>query len=359
MAKPKKSATRSKKPAAKVKKPAVKAKVKKPSVTAKKPLVKAKAKQPAVKAKQPAVKAKQPVKPKPAILAKPATKPKRAPVHAVTPEAAEQDASPPERAEAFVVPSRIVEPSQPQRAERPVHISEAAPRVALPSAGMPTGSSALAGTALTWRDSLRAAVPTTGADFATYLRSLGSESPWAFADTPELVGLERWGRELAQRDRVAGIAALVAAAHHGFPRAAEAGGSALDGMGFSGLDADPIHDGAAVEVQIARAMEWLDDPGPVSEERVDEAFDRTRQLNVWEDDLRPPEDSTFYWYLDVGQACCAAILDVGSDPNGASYYDWPTPVCVGRGLVMAARGLRGPHHGIAAVVNGLRKAMAA
>ncbi len=346
-----KKPVKAKKPAAKAKKPAAKAK--KPAVKAKKPA--AKAKKPAVKAKKPAAKAK-------AAATWPVAKaaPRR-PVSrtAVTPEAEQQDLSPPDRAEPYVVPARIVEPPAAPRPERPAHISEAAPRVALPSAGSPTGSPALAGTAQTWRAALRAAVPTTGPDFATYVRSLGSESPWEFADTPELVGLERWGRELAQRDRVAGVGALVAAAHHGFPLAAKAGGSALDGMSFTGNDDDPIHDGAAVEVQIARALAWLDDPGPVTEERVDQAFDKTRQLNVWEDDLRPPEDSTFYWYLDVGQACCAAILDVGSDPNGDSYYSWPTPTCVGRGLVMVARGLRGPHHGIAAVINGLGNAMAA
>lgn len=316
-----------------------------------------KAKKAAPKAKKPAAKAKKPVAKKPAakkpVAKKPAAKKSAAKKPARKPAA---KAKPARRA---VPPTRIVEPTPAPRPERPEHISEAAPRVALPSAGSPTGAPALAGTALTWRDALRAAVPTTGPDFATYLRSLGSESPWEFADAPELVGLERWGRELAQRDRVAGIGALVAAAHHGFPIAAERGGSALEGMGFTGNDDDPIHDGAAVQVQIARALAWLDAPGDVTAERVDQAFDRTRQLNVWEDDLRPPEDSTFYWYLDVGQACCAAILDVGADPNGDSYYHWPTPTCVGRGLVMAARGLRGPHHGIAAVVNGLGAAMAA
>jgi hypothetical protein len=227
-----------------------------------------------------------------------------------------------------------------------------------PTPGSATGASTLVGTVATWRDALNAAVPSTGVDFATVLRALSSESPWSHADTPELVGLERWGRELAQRDRIAGIAALVVAAQHGFPIAAEAGGSLIADVGFRGSEEDPILDGASVEVQIARARAWLDMPGPISEQKVDEAFDHTRQLNVWDDELRPADDSSFYWYLDLGQCCCAAILDVGSNPTGGSYYEWPTPTTVGRGLVIAARGLRSPGKSIAKIVNDLYRAMA-
>jgi hypothetical protein len=182
-----------------------------------------------------------------------------------------------------------------------------------------------------------AAIP----DFADYLRELGATGdgePWLHADTPQLAGLERWGKALTAKDRHAGIAALVRAAQHGFPIAATAGGGEIVGIAFRGQEGDQIVDGAAVEVQIARAARWLDDPSTIG--AVDEAYDRTRQLNVWDDDLRPSDRSAFHWYLDVGQCCCAAILRGGGNPAGDSYYEWPPPVTVGRGLVMAVRGIR-------------------
>ena len=182
-----------------------------------------------------------------------------------------------------------------------------------------------------------AAIP----DFADYLRELGATGdgePWRHADTSQLAGLERWGRALTGKDRHAGIAALVRAAQHGFSIAAVAGGGQIVGMAFRGQEGDPIFDGASVEVQIARAARWLDDPSTIG--AVDEAYDRTRQLNVWDDDLRPSDTSAYFWYLDVGQCCCAAILRGAGNPAGESYYEWPPAVTVGRGLVMAVRGIR-------------------
>ena len=73
---------------------------------------------------------------------------------------------------------------------------------------------------------------------------------------------------------------------------------------------------------------------------VDEAFVRTRQLSISDEELLPPDSEAYRWYLDVGQCCCAAILHRDGDPEGGSYYEWPPEVTVGRGLVMAVRGIR-------------------
>lgn len=189
---------------------------------------------------------------------------------------------------------------------------------------------------MSWRDDVRAAVAATGGE----LRREPVIAPWPHADRLELVGLEAWGRELAERDRVAGIGALALVAAHGFPIAMAAGEGQLDGMGF--LASEEHLDGAPVETQISLALRWLDDPSPANHAAVDAAFDRTRQLSVWDEDLLPPDDMAYFWYSDVGQACCAAILGAGTDGAGATYYEWPTHVCVARGLVMAIRGLRTP-----------------
>jgi len=179
-------------------------------------------------------------------------------------------------------------------------------------------------------------------DFTAYLGDLGAQvdGAWEHADTPELIGLERWGTELAERDHRLVLAALIAAAQCGFPIAMAVAGDAVDGMGFHA--SEPHGDGAPVETQIAVVARWLGDPTKDVTQSVAKAYDRTRQLHAWDGELNPPDDQAYFWYLEVGQCCCAATLAGGNDPDGDSYYDWPVAVTIGRGLVMAARGIRFP-----------------
>jgi hypothetical protein len=213
-----------------------------------------------------------------------------------------------------------------------------------------------------WRPALRAAMDHAGEDFAGNLRKLGAAkrpAAWAHADTPELAGLERWGTTLAKSDRVTGIAALVVAAQYGFSIAGAAGKDELADLGFFGKEGDPIVDGASVEVQIARSGAWLDAPGKPTKALVGEAFDPSRQLQVWDEDLHPTEDTAFYWYLDVGQCCCAAIVATKGKASGDTYYEWPAETCVGRGLVLVARGLLSAGADVDEVFAGLRRALVA
>ena len=61
--------------------------------------------------------------------------------------------------------------------------------------------------------------------------------------------------------------------------------------------------------------------------------------------------------LEVGQAACAAVLGEGDDPEGDSYYAWPAPLCVGRGLVLAIGGLRMPRKSVGPLVKAAAKAL--
>lgn len=161
-------------------------------------------------------------------------------------------------------------------------------------------------------------------------------SPWEHADSDALRGLEAWGRKLAERDLRAGLRALVTFGRAGFPTIVERGGKAIKGMGF--LASEKSHDGLPVEAQLDRVAKWLDDPKSADVKR---AFDPSRQLNVWDDDLRPSDDQAWYWYSELGQCACAAILNEGKgSESGESYYSWPPAWCVARGLVIAVRGLR-------------------
>jgi hypothetical protein len=194
-------------------------------------------------------------------------------------------------------------------------------------------------------------------DFAAELRRLATVEgplPWAHAEGLELVGLERWGTQLAKSDREAAVCALVLAAEYGFPKILEAGGSVLDDMGYRG---DEVMDGASVEALLDRAARWVDEPSEVNRQHVQDGFDPTRQLHVWEDDLRPTDASAYHWYYEVGQCVAAAIVKGKGDADHSSYYYWPADVSCGRGLVVAARGLRGPGAPIEAIVRELYRAM--
>lgn len=146
-------------------------------------------------------------------------------------------------------------------------------------------------------------------------------------------------------------------AQYGFPLAVAAGGIGLDGMGFHA--SEPSLDGAPVEAQIELAARWLDTPDDTHLAAVAAGNDPARQLQMWDDDLRPSDDRAHWWYLDVGQCCGHAITRTTGDPRKGSYYDWPPESCVGRGLVVAVRGLRSKGADLRAILAAVRAAMTA
>jgi len=196
-------------------------------------------------------------------------------------------------------------------------------------------------------------------DFVADCRRRASEmgtARWPVADTPELVGLERWATELATTDREAGVCALVLAAQYGLPRILAAGGSELDGMGYRG---DEMLDGASVESQLDRCARWVDNPSAANVQAVEDGFDRTRQMHTWDPDLQPHDLKSYFWYSEIGQLASAAIVKGEGDTTRNSYFYWPAAVCAGRGLVIAARGLRGEGADIVEIIRELYGAMTA
>jgi hypothetical protein len=195
-----------------------------------------------------------------------------------------------------------------------------------------------------WRRQVRDGLSQVNGDFSAYLRVLAPRPPsrWAYADTVELAGLEAWGTDLCLRNRTAGVGALVLATEHALPRAiAAAGAMAMDAGMTAGPDT-PAMDGAPADVQLERVVAFMDDPTDDNHAAVNGAFDPTRQLHIWDDDLRPAEAQSYLWATELGQLCCAAVLRDGGRPGDGSYYVWPPETCVGRGLVVAARTLCRP-----------------
>lgn len=294
---------------------------------------------------------------------KPAAKAKKKPAPKKQPAAKKKPAPAKKRpvAKAAAKKQPAAKPNKPTEKKVAPVATTAAPvaktqRAAPAAKTKPAPKPAAAAPASDWRAALRSAVDATGPDFAAYLRGLGAKG-WEHADSAELAGLEAWATDLAKRDRMAGIGALVRTAQLGIPRVLEAGGIGLDHMGFKA--SEPSADGAPVETQIALAAAWLDAPDAKHTAAVSAGNDPSRQLQVWDDDLRPSDDSAHWWYSDVGQCCGHAITRTKGDPAKDSYYDWPSETCVGRGLVIAVRGLRGVGADLGAILRDVRSALVA
>ncbi len=188
-----------------------------------------------------------------------------------------------------------------------------------------------------WRDEVRAELSRLPDDLAGY--QMLEPAAWFMAESELLQRLEAWGFALAQRDRRLGVAALVAFAQVGFPVAMANAAGREENCGF--WDSEPHADGAPVEAQIARGAAWLDDPSEANVTAVKQGFDPTRQLNVWDEDLRPQSDKdNFFWYYEIGQCIAHAITGEGGDPGGESYDYWTPEQSVSRGLVIAVLGIR-------------------
>jgi len=196
-------------------------------------------------------------------------------------------------------------------------------------------------------------------DFVVECARLASEDgplPWEHADAPLLVGLERWGTQLAHGDRGAGVCALVLAAQYGFPRVLAVGGAELDSMGFRGAE---VLDGATVESQLDRCARWIDDPSDANGQDVTDGFDPTRQLHTWDPELQPHDTKSFFWYSEIGQLASAAVVKDDGDAASTSYYYWPATVSAGRGLVVAVRGLRTEGTDVEAILRDIHAALIA
>ena len=94
------------------------------------------------------------------------------------------------------------------------------------------------------------------------------------------------------------IAAALAAAQVALPIVMERGGREAHDV----FDADrPSMDGEPAELQLRRVEAWLADPSEQNRAAVERSIDPSRQLNVWDDDLNPPSDAMWWWFLEVGQ----------------------------------------------------------
>jgi hypothetical protein len=184
------------------------------------------------------------------------------------------------------------------------------------------------------------------ADFASQLRKMAEEpgDAWEHSVLPEEIGLERWVRSFTPFGREVLATVAVAAARTAYPSVVVRAGEDAQSFGIA-EDASSL-DGEALGMQVRRVEAWLASPGDVTREALAAAFDPTRQLLIWDDDLRPSEDeydASWQWFLEVGQLCVATCLrPMDSESTHSSYYWWAAPDCAARAVVCSLKALRAP-----------------
>ena len=150
---------------------------------------------------------------------------------------------------------------------------------------------------------------------------------WAGRETELEGALEGFVESLTRSDRAKGLQLAYGICERALPMAIA--GFEASGMDFGDpRDPDGWGDtGSAVEQleQIKGALE-----GGFYE--LTGVIDYTRQLNVWDEDLRPAGlDTAYLWYLEAPNLLAMAVVHEESGPYGT----WAGPICAGRAAVCA------------------------
>ena len=164
------------------------------------------------------------------------------------------------------------------------------------------------------------------------LAAEGLEDPWDGSETELEGGLERWVEALAEADGRLGVRVAIACAEHALPLVRES--AAASGLDFGGPD-DEWGCSMAPSEQLGAVRRWLDE----GDELPPPTVDYTRQLNVWEDDLRPPDESPGTWFTYFVEATNLLAMAVLHGPEPGPYGEWRGPRCAARSAVCAYKAM--------------------
>lgn len=174
-----------------------------------------------------------------------------------------------------------------------------------------------------------------GVDAPEALAGYPPSSAWEGIQHALERGLEGWVEAVARADKTAGVAAAAAVVQHALPiarRNYEA--SKLDyggpDEGWAGWECAPVE-------QLSRVRAWLDSGG--NDELPALTADYTRQLSIWDDDLRPAVDSPAGWYIYFVEATNLLAFAVLHGADGGPYGTWSHPACAARAAVCAFKSM--------------------
>lgn len=201
-------------------------------------------------------------------------------------------------------------------------------------------------------------------DFDGHLVELGeTDTPfpvWEHSLEPIERGLEIWMGHLSALGRTVWVKAAAAAGRHVYPIPRRLSQDDRFGFQFYEDEEEDANDGEPPGLLIRRVEAWLAEPCQTTFEAVSKGIDRTRQLNVWDEDLYPAEDGMWAWFLEVGQLTALSLVadEEWKPGRREEAYTWPAQVCAARAMVCALKTMAEPKRDIAGDVRALGQAVA-
>lgn len=164
------------------------------------------------------------------------------------------------------------------------------------------------------------------------LQSFEPSGSWEGRETALEAGLEGWVEAIAKADARAGGVAALACAEHALPIVAAS--YAASGMDFGGPD-DEWGDSATPRQQLEHVRAWVEHGTPIPEL----AADYTRQLNVWDEDLRPTQGNLEGWYVYFVETTNLLVMAILHDESGGPYGTWSGSVSAARSAVCSYKAM--------------------
>ncbi len=183
-------------------------------------------------------------------------------------------------------------------------------------------------------------------DAGTIIELCNSEYDfWEHCELPEEKGLEAWIYNLAAIDKNAGIAAAVASAQFVLPHVSKRADEFY--IWFK-----PDQDNGSPETpvkQVELAQTWLNSLNEEDKQAAIKAVDLSRQLNIWDDDLKPfPDGDKWYiWFFDATNLALFSLLDDGPHFHYGGYCSWKSSVAAARSVICSLKSLRMPGESVA------------
>ena len=166
---------------------------------------------------------------------------------------------------------------------------------------------------------------------------------WVFATLPLEQSLDTFMQQLAKLDRQTAIHFSTIFARHAFLHVYENHLGQIKEIGISFLESDKCLDGEPIEKQIKNVEKWLKSPTQENLEAVDKGIDPSRQLNVWEEDLFPPDDQMWLWVIEntqlLSMAVVAGVSENNDDDPDQSPYNWSYIACLTRSAICSLKAI--------------------
>jgi hypothetical protein len=170
-----------------------------------------------------------------------------------------------------------------------------------------------------------------------------SAKNWFFATIELEKSLDTFMQQLAAVDKITAIKFSTVFAKYAFDYVRKNHLDQVKEFGFAFLESDPCLDGEPIEKQIKNVENWLNDPTKENMKIVQKGIDPSRQMNIWEEDLFPPDDQMWAWIIENTQLLSMAIVAGDSEQYDydmeKSPYSWSYKACVSRSAICSLKSI--------------------